>query len=59
MPRFSPEELTRKHLSTKITAKDRARDFSSDFYQDGSQSVNIQSTLFGVKLFGISSVAPT
>ena len=43
-----------------MTAKDRARDFSSDLYEDGSQSVNIQSTIFGVKLlwsiFGRSDI---
>ena len=36
MQRFSPEELTRKHLLTKMTAKDRARDFSADLYEDVS-----------------------
>ena len=65
MQSFSPEELTRKHLSTKMKAKDRARDFSDDLYEDGSilflQSV-IQSTIFGVKLlwniFGRSDITP-
>ena len=36
MLRFSPEELTRKHLSTKITGIDRDSKCSGDLYEDGS-----------------------
>ena len=56
MQRFSPEELTRKHLSTKITAKDRARDFLSDLYEDGSQSFRFKTLVLTFR--AVNGAAP-
>ena len=33
--RFTAEELRRRHLATRITARDRANEFANDFYEDG------------------------
>lgn len=33
--RYSAEQLKQKHLSCKIKARDRAIEFSDDFYEDG------------------------
>lgn len=33
--KFTTEELRKRHLSTKITARDRAKELGNDFYEDG------------------------
>ena len=33
--KLNAEELRKRHLSVKITAQDRAKEFANDFYEDG------------------------
>ncbi len=33
--KLTAEELKKRHLSAKITALDRAKEFGNDFYEDG------------------------
>lgn len=33
--KFTAEELRKRHLSAKITARDRAKELGNDFYEDG------------------------